>query len=85
MTSLEIRLAPEQLAELVEHIVSQLRETENDRWFTTREAAEYLGTHPVTLRRLAAARKVPFEQDAPGHALYFRRSALDTWREGGRR
>ena len=54
-----------------------------DRWFTTREAAEHLGIHPDTLRKLAAARAIPFEQHAPGCALYFRSYDLSRWRESG--
>lgn len=38
---------------------------EPDVWFDTRAAAEYLGVHHDTLRKLAAARVVPSEQDGP--------------------
>ena len=36
--------------------------------------------HRDTLRKLAAERAIPSEQDGPGCKLYFRRSDLDAWR-----
>ena len=60
-----------------------VRSAEESPWLTTRAAAEHLGMHPDTLRRLAAERTIPSEQDGPGCALYFRRSELDAWRESG--
>lgn len=57
----------------------------DDEWFDSRHAAEYLGVHRDTLRKLAAERAIPSEQDAPGCKFYFRRSALDAWRRGGGR
>jgi excisionase family DNA binding protein len=56
-----------------------------DEWLDSRHAAEYLGVHRDTLRKLAAERAIPSEQDAPGCKLYFRRSDLDAWRHGGGR
>ena len=57
-----------------------------DEWFDCRHAAEYVGVHRDTLRKLAAERAIPSEQDGPGCKLYFRRSDLDAWRRsGGRR
>jgi len=56
-----------------------------DEWFDSRHAAEYLGVHRDTLRKLAAERSIPSEQDGPGCKLYFRRSDLDAWRFGGGR
>ncbi len=56
-----------------------------DEWFDSRQAAEYLGVHRDTLRRLAAARAIPTEQDGRGCKLFFRRSALDEWRRSGGR
>jgi excisionase family DNA binding protein len=60
-----------------------VRSPEESPWLTTREAAEHLGIHPDTLRRLAAERTIPSEQDGPGCSLHFRRSELDAWRESG--
>ena len=54
-------------------------------WLDSRHAAEYLGVHRDTLRKLAAERAIPSEQDGPGCKLYFRRSDLDAWRSGGGR
>lgn len=73
---------------VVERVATRLADLHDDldRWLTTREAAQHLGMHPDNLRKLAAARVIPSEQDAPGCALHFRLSELDRWREsGGRR
>lgn len=53
--------------------------------FDSRHAADYLGVHRDTLRKLAAERAIPSEQDGPGCKPYFRRSDLDTWRHSGGR
>lgn len=58
---------------------------QNEEWFDSRHAAEYLGMHRDTLRKLAAERAIPAEQDGPNCKLYFRRSALDAWRQSGGR
>jgi excisionase family DNA binding protein len=49
-----------------------------------RGAAEYLGVHRDTLRKLAAQRAIPTHQDGPGCKLYFRRDELDEWRRTAR-
>ena len=56
-----------------------------DEWFDSRHAADYLGVHRDTLRKLAAERAIPAEQDGPNCKLYFRRSDLDAWRRTGGR
>ncbi len=53
-------------------------------WLDARTAAEYLGVHRDTLRKLAAERAVPVHQDGPGCKLYFRRDELDDWRRSSR-
>jgi excisionase family DNA binding protein len=60
-------------------------EATGDDWLDSRHAAEYLGVHRDTLRKLAAERAIPSEQDGPGCKLYFRRSDLDAWRQSGGR
>jgi excisionase family DNA binding protein len=60
-------------------------EPTNDDWLDSRHAAEYLGVHRDTLRKLAAERAIPSEQNGPGCKLYFRRSDLDAWRQSGGR
>ena len=75
-----------QLADRVAATVVEGLSGENDRgddWFDSRHAADYLGVHRDTLRKLAAERSIPSEQDGPGCKLYFRRSDLDAWRSGG--
>jgi excisionase family DNA binding protein len=66
-------------------IADQLGEqrTPEDEWFDCRHAADYLGVHRDTLRKLAAERAITAEQDGPGCKLYFRRSDLDAWRRFG--
>jgi excisionase family DNA binding protein len=81
--------------QLLDHIADRLAAVITDRlvtadnrpdeWFDSRHAAEYLGVHRDTLRKLAAERAIPSEQDGPGCKLYFRRSDLDAWRHGGGR
>ena len=77
-----------QLAEQVAAVVLERlssNEPTSDDWLDCRHAAEYLGVHRDTLRKLAAERAIPSEQDGPGCKLYFRRADLDAWRQGGGR
>lgn len=86
---------PSILEQLLDHITDRLAAVITDRlvlsdnrpdeWFDSRHAAAYLGVHRDTLRKLAAERAIPSEQDGPGCKLYFRRSDLDAWRSGGGR
>jgi len=73
-----------QLADLVaDRIAARLsgpRTAQKDEWLDTRRAAEYLGIHRDSLRRLAAERAIPTEQASAGCKLYFKRSDLDAWR-----
>ncbi|HEV7938055.1 MAG TPA: helix-turn-helix domain-containing protein [Solirubrobacteraceae bacterium] len=75
------------LADRVAHrVVAQLtqsRDEDEGRWLTTREAARHLGVHPDTLRRHAAANRIPHAQDGPGCTLRFRLPDLDRWQEAG--
>jgi excisionase family DNA binding protein len=54
-----------------------------DESLDTRRAAEYLGIHRDSRRRLAAEGAIPAEQAGAGCKLFFRRSDLDVWRRGG--
>lgn len=83
------------VAQLVDQLVHRVaalvadrltqRDCDQDVWYDSRHAAEYLGVHRDTLRKLAAERTIPAEQDGPGCKLYFRRSVLDAWRRSGGR
>jgi excisionase family DNA binding protein len=73
----------ERVADRVLLGLAQPSERIEDRWLTTREAAKHVGMHPDNLRKLAAARVIPSEQDAPGCTHHFRLSELDRWRESG--
>lgn len=76
-----------ELAELVaERVVARLATPQGhaeDEWMDTRRAAEYLGIHRDSLRRLAAEGTITAEQAAAGCKLFFRRSDLDAWRRPG--
>lgn len=74
LDSLADRLAP-RIAERLAH--------DRDGWLSAKDAAGYLGITVDALHKLTAARDIPFEQDAPGCKLWFRRSGLDRWRRGG--
>lgn len=54
-------------------------------WLDSRGAAEYLGLHPDTVRKLAAERAIPTEQDGPRCQQFFLRRDLDEWRRAGGR
>lgn len=56
---------------------------ESDAWMTAREAAAYLGMTRNALYKLSSADLVPVEREGVGCKLWFRRSALDAWREAG--
>jgi excisionase family DNA binding protein len=72
------------LADLViDRLINRAEADGNDRvaqWLDVRGAADYLGIHPDTLRKLAAQRSIPTHQDGPRCKLYFRRDELDEWR-----
>jgi excisionase family DNA binding protein len=77
------RLAERLAVVVAERLAAEDRRS--DEWFDSRHASEYLGVHRDTLRKLAAERAIPSEQDGPGCKLYFRRSDLDAWRRSGGR
>ncbi len=54
-------------------------------WLDSRGAAEYLGLHRDTLRKLAAERAIPAVQDGRGCKLFFLRTDVDEWRRAGGR
>jgi excisionase family DNA binding protein len=84
-------LLDEFISQLAERVATRVAEQANTSaagggdWFDSRHAADYLGIHRDTLRKLAAERAIPSEQDGPGCKLYFRRSDLDAWRQSGGR
>jgi excisionase family DNA binding protein len=77
------RLADLVVDRLMEHSDAQSSER-TSAWLDARGAAEYLGVHRDTLRKLAAQRAIPTHQDGPGCKLYFRRDELDEWRRTAR-
>jgi len=88
-------LPSERNADLLDRLLGQIADLVVDRlvertqgdagqqpadWLDAREAAEYLGMHRDTLRKLAAQRVIPTHQDGPRCKLYFHRHELDEWR-----
>lgn len=58
----------------------------DDPWLDVHGAAKYLGITPKALRKIAGERReIVYEQDGPGCKMWFRRSALDSYRAGHRR
>lgn len=97
---LEARVAADNRRDLVDVLIDQLADRVAaalvqrldastpdplPEWLDSRAAADYLGLHRDTLRKLAAERTIPAEQDGPGCKLFFRRSDLDEWRMAGGR
>jgi hypothetical protein len=56
---------------------------DEDRWMSTRDAAEYAGCGVSALHKAMAARDVEFAQECAGGKAWFRRSDIDRWRRGG--
>ena len=56
---------------------------EDDGWMTTAEAARYLGLSAEALQKLAARGEVPNVQSGPRCKRWFRKSAVDRWRDDG--
>jgi excisionase family DNA binding protein len=77
------RLAQRVAALVIERVSAT--DAPSDEWFDSRHAADYLGVHLDTLRKLASERAIPSEHDGPGCKLYFKRSDLDAWRRSGGR
>ena len=53
-----------------------------DRWITTRHAAEYAGCSVDALHKAMAAREVHFEQNGKGGKAWHRADWIDAWRRG---
>jgi hypothetical protein len=86
LTGLDAGTVLDALADqIAERVAARLAEPRDspERWLTTGEAAEHLRMHPDNLRKLAAARVIQSEQEAPRCARRFRLSELDRWRESG--
>ena len=73
------RLADLIAERLAERQANRMEETTFE-WLDARGAANYLGLHRDTVRKLAAERAIPVHQDRPGCKLFFRSDELDDWR-----
>jgi hypothetical protein len=73
-------LGPDELADLAERLRPYLAGSD-DGWLGTREAAAYAGCTVPALRYAMTRGELAFEQRVPGGKTYFRRSALDSWRQ----
>lgn len=79
----DLELIAQRLGPRLLELAPRIEARDEDRWLSTREAAEYLGLTTNALHKLTAARAVPFEQDARGGKCWFLRSELDAWRRNG--
>jgi hypothetical protein len=77
------QLDGDDLAALAERLKPYL-DGGDDGWLGTQAAASYAGCSVNALRHAMAQGEVEFEQRVAGGKTYFRRSALDRWRNGGR-
>lgn len=75
----------ERVAAAVVSMLTADEDSDVGEWLDSRQAAEYLGVHRDTLRKLAAERAIASHQDGPGCKLFFKRSDLDDWRLAGGR
>jgi len=75
----------DRIADAVAARIAQVPGDVVPEWLDSRGAADYLGLHPDTVRKLAAERAIPTEQDGPGCKLFFLRQDLDEWRRAGGR
>jgi hypothetical protein len=66
---------------LWKHLEAQTNTPREDGWLDSRRAASQIGLTINALHKHTAARTIPFEQEGPGCKLWFRRTALDAWRE----
>jgi hypothetical protein len=79
------------LGRLADLVVDRLMESTEansrdraDQWLDARAAADHLGINCGTLRKVAAQRAIPTQQEGPRCKLYFRRDELDDWRRSAR-
>lgn len=72
-------LEPDDLAALAELLTPYLNV--EDRWLGVRGAAEYAGCSVPALRHAMAQGEVEFQQRVAGGKVFFRRSAIDRWRQ----
>ena len=85
MSTLTFELSDADVDRIAAAVVERLRDSAPvDHLMDTEAAARYVGVAPATLRRWAAERSIPFEQEAPGCKLHFHAADLDARRLGGR-
>jgi excisionase family DNA binding protein len=84
MSRLEFDLSDADLDRLADRIAARLgprlEPATDNGWMTSAQAAAYLAISPDALKKLTAARSIPFSQDGPGARCFFRRADLDEWR-----
>ena len=68
--------------EIVQRLAPMLHGS-GDGWMDSAAAAVYVGRPLSSIRKLTAARQIPFEQATPNARCYFRRSDLDEWMQSG--
>jgi len=65
--------------EIAQRLAPMLRGSGGDGWMDSAAAAVYVGRPISAIRKLTAARQIPFEQTSAGARCYFRRADLDAW------
>lgn len=84
MIAATLALSPEAVEQIAGRVAELIGTPPvEDRWMDAKDAAEYLAIPLSTLHKLTAADAIPHSQDCPGGKLYFKRSDLDKWRQGG--
>jgi excisionase family DNA binding protein len=77
------RLIKEQVDQRVtELLLAERADRDGEGWpaaLNIETAARYLDSSPERLRKLVAARRIPFVQEASGCAVRFLRADLDEW------
>lgn len=87
VTALLAELDKDSLRELEERLAPYLpvaaRGSTEDGWIGSAEATDCLSVSLDSLHKLSAARAIPFEQEATGCRLWFKRTELDEWVRAG--
>lgn len=81
MSTLEVRLAADQLDALADRIAARMGQPQIDRWLTSDQAAAYLGCPRGRIHDLVARGDLQVRRD--GRRLLFRQAWLDACVGGG--
>lgn len=79
------RIREELRAELRDTIRAEIEATAWPEWQSVESASRYLDVSPERVRKLVAARRIPYSQEGPGCRVFLRRRDLDEWMDSQRR